>query len=50
MDMKSYVLVGGGLLICLVLLHALVSAWRANRRVPVADGADVEADAPRHGS
>ena len=33
MDMKSYILVGGGLLICLVLLHALVSAWRANRRV-----------------
>ena len=46
MDMKSYVLVGGGLLICLVLLHALVSAWRANRRVPHADGADVESDAP----
>lgn len=38
MDMKSYILVGGGLLICLVLLHALVSAWRANRRVPNADG------------
>lgn len=44
MDMKSYVLVGGGLLICLVLLHALVSAWRANRRVPDADEVDVEPD------
>lgn len=40
MDMKSYILVGGGLLICLVLLHALVSAWRANRQVP--DGEDLE--------
>lgn len=45
MDMKSYVLIGGGLLICLVLLHALVSAWRANRRVPHADGVDFEPDA-----
>ena len=45
MDMKSYVLIGGGLLICLVLLHALVSAWRANRRVPHADGVDAEPDA-----
>ena len=44
MDMKSYILIGGGLLICLVLLHALVSAWRANRRVPQADGMDVEPD------
>ncbi|MCY3622350.1 MAG: hypothetical protein OXH68_11660 [Gammaproteobacteria bacterium] len=43
--MKSYVLIGGGLLICLVLLHALVSAWRANRRVPHADGVDAEPDA-----
>ena len=42
MDMKSYILVGGGLLICLVLLHALVSAWRANRGVPDADGVDVD--------
>ena len=45
MDMKSYVLIGGGLLICLVLLHALVSAWRANRRLPHADGQGVEPDA-----
>lgn len=45
MDMKSYILVGGGLLICLVLLHALVSAWRANRQVPDADGEDLESDA-----
>ena len=44
MDMKSYILIGGGLLICLVLLHALVSAWRANRRVPEAEGMDVEPD------
>lgn len=44
MDMKSYILIGGGLLICLVLLHALVSAWRANRRVPQADEMDVEPD------
>ena len=44
MDMKSYILVGGGLLICLVLLHALVSAWRANRRRPDAEGVDVEPD------
>ena len=39
MDMKSYILVGGGGLICLVLLHALVSAWRASRQVPNADSA-----------
>ena len=45
MDMKSYILVGGGLLICVVLLHALVSAWRANRRVPNADEVDVDPDA-----
>ena len=45
MDMKSYILVGGGLLICLVLLHALVSAWRANRPVTHADGVDVDPDA-----
>lgn len=45
MDMKSYILVGGGLLICLVLLHALVSAWRANRRASDADGMEVEPDA-----
>lgn len=44
MDMKSYILVGGGLLICLVLLHALVSARRARRRVPQADGMVVEPD------
>lgn len=42
MDMKSYILVGGGLFICLVLLHALVSAWRANRQVPSADAEDLE--------
>ncbi|MDE0179055.1 MAG: hypothetical protein OXP36_10695, partial [Gammaproteobacteria bacterium] len=42
--MKSYILVGGGLLICLVLLHALVSAWRANRPVTHADGVDVDPD------
>lgn len=42
MDMKSYILVGGGLLICLVLLHALVSAWRANRRESDGDGMEVE--------
>ena len=40
MDMKSYILVGGGLLICLVLLHALVSAWRAKRRLPSPVGED----------
>ena len=49
MDMKSYILVGGGLLICLVLLHALVSAWRANRQVPdeedqASDALDMEAE------
>ena len=44
MDMKSYVLVGGGLLIGLVVLHALISAWRASRRVPDADGVDVGPD------
>ncbi len=44
MDMKSYILVGGGLLICLVLLHALVSAWRANRPVPDADTEDLAPD------
>ena len=53
MDMKSYILIGGGLLICLVLLHALFSAWRGSRRVPTAEDAevsealdlDIEADA-----
>lgn len=44
MDMKSYILVGGGLLICLVLLHALVSAWRDNRRVSNSDATDADAD------
>ena len=44
MDMKSYILVGGGLFICLVLLHALVSAWRANRQVPDADEEDLESE------
>ena len=45
MDMKSYILIGGGGLICLVLLHALVSAWRAGRRVPNADSAAAGPDA-----
>ena len=45
MDMKSYILIGGGLLICLVLLHAVVSAWRANRREVHGDGMDIEPDA-----
>ena len=45
MDMKSYILFGGGLLICLVLLHALVSARRANRREAQADEMDVVPDA-----
>ena len=44
MDMKSYVLVGGGLLIGVVLLHALISAWRANRPVPNEDSEDFESD------
>lgn len=50
MDMKSYILVGGGLLICLVLFHALVSAWLAKRRAsnidsePVPDPLDGEAE------
>ena len=44
MDMKSYILVGGGLLICLVLLHALVSAWRANRQDPHGEEADDDQD------
>ncbi|MDE0658977.1 MAG: hypothetical protein OXI79_04925 [Gammaproteobacteria bacterium] len=42
--MKSYVLVGGGLLIGVVLLHALISAWRANRPVPNEDSEDFESD------
>ena len=41
MDMKSYILIGGGLLICLVLLHALFSTWRGSRRVPTAEDAEV---------
>ena len=45
MDMKSYILIGGGLLICLVLLHALVAAWRANRRGSRADGVGDARDA-----
>ncbi|MDE0419670.1 MAG: hypothetical protein OXK76_02120 [Gammaproteobacteria bacterium] len=44
MDMKSYILVGGGLLICLVLLHALVSAWRDNRRVSNSDAGEADPD------
>ena len=44
MDMKSYILIGGGLLICLVLLHAFVSVRRANRREAQADDMDVEPD------
>ncbi len=44
MDMKGYILVGGGLLICLVLLHALVSAWRVSRRQK-AVGSATELDA-----
>ena len=44
MDMKSYILVGGGLLICLVLVHAFVSAWW-NRRAPNADEAEADQDA-----
>ena len=44
MDMKSYILVGGGILICLVLLHALVSAWRDNRRVSNSDAAEADPD------
>ena len=44
MDMKSYILVGGGLLICLVLLHALVSAWRDNRRASNSEATDADAD------
>ena len=40
MDMKSYILVGGGLLICLVLLHALWSAWKVHRK---AGGGDADA-------
>ena len=42
MDMKSYILAGGGLLICLVLLHALVSAWRSDRRARNADGTEAD--------
>lgn len=42
MDMKTYILVGGGLLIGLVLLHALVSAWRDSRRGSNADGGEAD--------
>lgn len=45
-DTKTYILLGGCLLIGLVLLHGFWLAWRSRRPVPVVDGASGDPQLP----
>ena len=38
LDIRTYILLGGGLLIGVVLLHGFWTAWRGRRPLPVLDG------------
>ena len=44
MDLKGYVLFGGGMLLCAVLLHALGTVRRTNRSAPDANQAELDSE------